>query len=1739
MLSNRYAAALRSVLTSALLCCAIVFVALAVTTAAAQSNPIIIENQQTGTMGWQISDKVSNDTTGQIKGYTSTPSVNRGGIITFHVSTNPAQTFTMDVYRIGWYQGLGGRLMQHIGPLDAVTQPTCPHDATTGMIECNWAPTYTLTTQDTWTSGVYVVLMTNAQGFQNYMIFVVRDDNRIAALLYNQPVTTHQAYNDYPDDNATGKSLYEYNSFGPAVPATGTTRAAKVSFDRPYADSGINDFFGTGEVNFVRWVEKSGYDITYATDLDTHTDGFRLLNYHGFLSVGHDEYWSRPMYDAAVTARDAGVNLGFFGADPVYWQIRFEDSSNGVPNRVIACYKDETRDPNSDPTLKTVLWRDPPLSRPEQQLVGVQYTSMPPYNNGFYAPYVVTNSTNWIYAGTGLKDGDSAPALVGYEADRFFSEYPAPNAVAGTYTLLSHSPYQSAQGPDYGNSSIYQAPSGAWVFASGSMNWNWGLDSYPDGIDHGNFPPGVVDARIQRATANILDRFSAGMQPDFSITASVGNQTIAPGSSASYSMTVNPTNGFNNSVTLSVSGLPAGATGSFSPNPSTGASTLTVNTTASTPTGSFSLTITGVSGSLTHTTVVSLIVNVPDFSLSATPPSQTVLLGGAGSYGVTISPVSGFTGAVTLSVSGLPAGTTGSFSPNPATAASTLSITTSGGTPIGSYPLTITGVSGSLSHTATVSLAVSTSFPPAGVAFDAVGPSSAGASVASGSSLSWNHTVTASGANLLLMAAIAVGSSPDTGRTLAVTYNGVAMTPVGLVHSNNQALGYVQLFSLKAPASGTHPVLVTLTGGTASLAAGSVSFTGVDQTTPVRNVTTNFGTGVSPNVTVASAPGDMVVDAMVTGCDGTITSSKTLRWLKQVNCSTAGGIGAQSTAAGAASVTMGYTVPSDWWGMIGADIVAAPGQPAIDFSLSNEGDKSVAQGSSVTNAVTTTLLSGLAQNVTFSVTGLPTGVTGSFNPGSCSPTCGTTLTLNANSSAAVGAWPITLTGTVGAISRTTTFTLNVTAPIIPDFTLSATPASQSVQQGGAASYSVSITRTNGFTGNVTFSVSGLPTGATGTFTPDLETGASTLTVSPTASTPAGTFPLTITGVSGSLTHTTTVSLTVNVPDFSLSATPPSQTVTQGTPGNYSVNITPISGFTGAVTLSVSGLPTGATGNFSPNPATGSSTLTVSATASTPAGTFPLTITGVSGSLTHTATVSLVVNVPDFSLSATPPSQTVAQGAAGNYSVTVTPISGFMSAVSLSVSGLPTGATGTFSPNPATGSSALTVSTTATTPAGTFPLTITGVSGSLTHTTTVSLNVSVPDFSLSATPPSQTVAQGAAGNYSVTVTPISGFTGAVSLSVSGLPTGATGSFSPNPATGSSALTVSTTTTTPAGTFPLTITGVSGSLTHTTTVSLIVNVPDFSLSATPSSQTVLVGGAGSYSVTINRISGFNGAVTLSVTGLPTGATGTFTPNPATTSSTLAVSTTVSTPAGTYPLTITGVSGSLTHTAAVSLVVTATVPPSGVAFDAVGPSSAGIGSASVAAGSSLSWNHTVTASGSNLLLVVAVSVGSNPDTNRTLAVTYNGVAMTSVGLVHSNNKTQGYVQLFSLKAPASGTHAVQVTLTGGKASLAAGSASFTGVDQTTPVRNVATSFGAGVSPSVLVSSAPGNMVVDAMVTGCDGTITSSKTLRWLKQVNCSSAGGIGAQSTAAGAASVTMGYTVPSDWWGMIGADIVAAH
>lgn len=217
----------------------------------------------------------------------------------------------------------------------------------------------------------------------------------------------------------------------------------------------------------------------------------------------------------------------------------------------------------------------------------------------------------------------------------------------------------------------------------------------------------------------------------------------------------------------------------------------------------------------------------------------------------------------------------------------------------------------------------------------------------------------------------------------------------------------------------------------------------------------------------------------------------------------------------------------------------------------------------------------------------------------------------------------------------------------PDFSLSATPGSQTVTAGNGTSYTVTVSAINGFGGTVGLSVSGLPTGATGNFNPTSVTGSgsSTLSISTSGNTPGGSYTLTITGTSGSLQHSTTVTLIIS--DFSVSVTPSSQTVTAGNGTTYTVTVGSINGFSGSVSLSASGLPAGATAAFNPTSvnAPGSSTLTVTTSGSTPAGTSTLTITGTSGSLVHSTTATLIVNTPQ-----PPPAPTGLTPTAGNAQV---------------------------------------------------------------------------------------------------------------------------------------------------------------------------------------------------------------------------------------------------------------------------------------------------------------------------------------------------------------------------------------------------------------------------------------------------------------------------------------------------------
>jgi len=305
----------------------------------------------------------------------------------------------------------------------------------------------------------------------------------------------------------------------------------------------------------------------------------------------------------------------------------------------------------------------------------------------------------------------------------------------------------------------------------------------------------------------------------------------------------------------------------------------------------------------------------------------------------------------------------------------------------------------------------------------------------------------------------------------------------------------------------------------------------------------------------------------------------------------------------------------------------------------------------------------------------------------------------------------------------------------PDFSLFATPSSNSVTAGNSVGYSVSNAGVNGFGGNVTLSASPAISGVSYSFSPNPEApnGSSAFTVSTTAAAPPGNYTLTITGTSGSLVHTTTVGLTINgTPDFSLSATPSSNSVTAGNSVGYSVSNTGVNGFSGSVTLSASPAISGVTYSFSPNPeaANGSSTFTVSTTAGAPPGNYTVTITGTSGSLVHTTSVGLTINSPaspDFTLSASPPSNTVTAGGTANYTVSNTALNGFSGSISLSASPAIGGVTYTFAPNPvgAGGSATLSAATTAAAPPGSYTVTITGTSGSLTHSTPVTLVISAP------------------------------------------------------------------------------------------------------------------------------------------------------------------------------------------------------------------------------------------------------------------------------------------------------------------------------------------------------------------------------------------------------------------------------
>jgi hypothetical protein len=461
-------------------------------------NAISIENQQAGSGGWQLTNPVS-ATAPEIAGYAAATSVNKGGSLPFMISLAAAGQYQIDVWRLGYYRGTGGRLVGTFGPLNGATQAPCNvTDTTTLLIQCAWTPSFTLQTATTWTTGLYVANLTAlASGKQSQIWFVLRDDGSAADLLFQSSFNTFVAYSNY--GTTERHSLYEYNS-------TNGVRAYKVSFDRPFGqvtfDQGNNNKLTNYERNMASWLESQGYDVAYITDVDTHTNPGQLLQHKAYLAVGHDEYWSLEMRNGVEQARDSGVNLGFFAGNSAYWRVRFEASGAGVANRVMACYKDPLA---NDPVAPTYLWRGPQNNRPENALLGVMYVGDNDTTSPY--PYVVANSADPYYANTGFVDGSVASGIVGYEWDAIVNNGFSP---AGAVSLSSSptnpttiAPYlPSGTSSAISNAARYTAASGAKVFATGSIQFAWGLDS------SGVYPP-QADPRIKQFVVNVLSDLGA------------------------------------------------------------------------------------------------------------------------------------------------------------------------------------------------------------------------------------------------------------------------------------------------------------------------------------------------------------------------------------------------------------------------------------------------------------------------------------------------------------------------------------------------------------------------------------------------------------------------------------------------------------------------------------------------------------------------------------------------------------------------------------------------------------------------------------------------------------------------------------------------------------------------------------------------------------------------------------------------------------------------------------------------------------------------------------------------------------------------------------------------------------------------------------------------------------------------------------------------------------------------------
>ncbi len=628
--------------------------------------------------------------------------------------------------------------------------------------------------------------------------------------------------------------------------------------------------------------------------------------------------------------------------------------------------------------------------------------------------------------------------------------------------------------------------------------------------------------------------------------------------------------------------------------------------------------------------------------------------------------------------------------------------------------------------------------------------------------------------------------------------------------------------------------------------------------------------------------------------------------------------------------------------------------PPPDFTIQASPDTlRIPQGAEGDYQVTLTSLYGFDSPCTLTVSGLPPEVTGTFNPPALVPTGLSNLNISVPDTADTGFYDLTITAaemTGGKqVQHSAQVVLRITPP--PDFAIDVAPDTLQIPQGEEDDYEVVLISHWGFSSACTLTVSGLPPEVTGTFDPPaiVPTGASDLGIAVPDTADTGFYDLTITAteITGSkqIEHTSEVVLRITPPrDFTIAATPDTQVVQASFSVDYDVILTSLWGFASPCTLTVSGLPLGASADFDPNPATPTdvSVMSIGTDRETAPGTYDLTVTAtelVGGQTQHSTQVVLIVTPPpDFTIEVQPDSQEVQATYSADFDVILTSLYGFASPCTLTATGLPLGAFAVFDPNPATPTetSVMSIHTTRTTPPGTYSITVAATElgkAQVHHSAQVKLTVTPPpDFTIEAEPDTQEVQATFSVDFDVILTSLYGFASPCTLTVAGLPGNASADFNPNLVlpSDSSVMSVNTARETPPGTYQVTVTSTEQTgdqVQHSTQVVLIVTPPpDFTVEVVPDSQEVQAGNSVDFDVTLTSLYGFASACTLTVSGLPADASGTFDPDLVTPTGTsdLQIGTTVSTPPGVYTITVIGSELDEALTRTDQLILNVTPPP-----------------------------------------------------------------------------------------------------------------------------------------------------------------------------------------------------------------------